>query len=87
VTINEVARLLADALGVAIEPEVTGECRVGDIRHCFPDISLARAVLGYRPRTPLEEGIGKLVAWLDGRVAVDRVGEALTALASRGLTV
>jgi dTDP-L-rhamnose 4-epimerase len=87
VTINEVARLLADALGVAIEPEVTGECRVGDIRHCFPDISLARAVLGYRPRTPLEEGIGKLVAWLDGRVAVDRVGEAQTALASRGLTV
>jgi dTDP-L-rhamnose 4-epimerase len=87
VTINEVACLLADALGVAIEPEVTGECRVGDIRHCFPDISLARAVLGYRPRTPLEEGIGKLVAWLDGRVAVDRVGEALTALASRGLTV
>ena len=42
VTINQVARLLADALGVAIEPEVTGECRVGDIRHCFPDISQAR---------------------------------------------
>ena len=87
VTINQVARLLAEALGVAIEPEVTGECRVGDIRHCFPDISQARSVLGYRPRTTLEEGIGKLVAWLDGRVAIDRVGEALTALASRGLTV
>ena len=41
--------------------------------------------IGRRPR--LEEGIGKLVEWLDGRVAVDRVGEALTALASRGLTV
>ena len=87
VTINQVARLLAEALGVAIEPEVTGECRVGDIRHCFPDISQARSVLGYRPRTTLEEGVGKLVAWLDGRVAIDRVGEALTALASRGLTV
>ncbi|HUC08961.1 MAG TPA: NAD-dependent epimerase/dehydratase family protein [Stellaceae bacterium] len=87
VTINQVARLLADTLGVAIEPEVTGECRMGDIRHCFPDISRARSVLGYRPQTPLEEGIGRLVEWLDGRVAVDRVGEALSALATRGLTV
>ncbi len=87
VTINKVARLLSDALGVPIEPELTGECRVGDIRHCYPDISQARSVLGYRPQTTLEDGIGKLVAWLDGRVAVDRVGEALTALASRGLTV
>ncbi len=87
VTINQIARLLADALGVAIEPEITGECRLGDIRHCFPDISQARALLGYRPQTTLEDGISKLVAWLDGRVAVDRVGEALTALSSRGLTV
>src|SRR5947208_11866838 len=87
VTINQIARLLADALGVAIEPEVTGECRMGDIRHCFPDISQARSVLGYRPRSTLEEGIDRLVEWLDGRIAVDRVSEALSALASRGLTV
>jgi dTDP-L-rhamnose 4-epimerase len=87
VTINQVARQLADALGVAIEPEVSGECRMGDIRHCFPDISRARSVLGYQPQISLEEGIGELVEWLDGRVAVDRIGEALTALASRGLTV
>lgn len=87
VTINQVAGLLSDALGVPIEPEITGECRVGDIRHCYPDISQARSILGYRPQTSLEEGIGKLVSWLDGRVAVDRVGEALSALASRGLTV
>jgi dTDP-L-rhamnose 4-epimerase len=60
---------------------------MGDIRHCFPDISRARSVLGYQPQISLEEGIGELVEWLDGRVAVDRIGEALTALASRGLTV
>lgn len=59
-----------------IEPEITGECRVGDVRHCFPDISAARAVLGYRPRTQLQAGLIELVSWLKGRVAVDRVGEA-----------
>jgi len=87
VTITEIAHLLADALGVAIEPEITGGCRLGDIRHCFPDISLARSVLGFRPKVTLEAGIEKLVGWLDGRVAVDRVGEAMSALASRGLTI
>jgi dTDP-L-rhamnose 4-epimerase len=87
VTINQIAHLLADALGVAIDPEITGDCRLGDIRHCYPDISLARSILGFRPQVTLEAGIEKLVGWLDGRVAVDRFGEALTALTSRGLTV
>jgi dTDP-L-rhamnose 4-epimerase len=87
VTIREVATLLADTLGVPIEPEITGECRIGDVRHCFPDISAARSVLGYQPQTQLEAGLAELVGWLKGRVAVDRVGEARAALAVRGLTL
>jgi dTDP-L-rhamnose 4-epimerase len=87
VAIREVAQLLAETLAVPIEPEITGECRVGDVRHCFPDISAARAVLGYRPRTQMQAGLIELVSWLKGRVAVDRVGEARAALAARGLTL
>jgi dTDP-L-rhamnose 4-epimerase len=87
VTIREVAKLLADTLGVPIEPEITGECRVGDVRHCFPDISAARSVLGYQPRTQLEAGLVELVGWLNGRVAVDRAVEARAALSTRGLTL
>ncbi|MBV8889189.1 MAG: NAD-dependent epimerase/dehydratase family protein [Alphaproteobacteria bacterium] len=85
VTIRQTARLLGEALGAAIEPEIPGECRLGDVRHCFPDIGQAQAVLGYRPRMRLEDGLVKLVGWLDGRVAIDRVGEAREALAARGL--
>jgi dTDP-L-rhamnose 4-epimerase len=87
VMIKEVAGLLADTLGVPIEPEITGECRVGDVRHCFPDISAARSVLGFQPRIQLEPGLVELVHWLKGRVAVDRVSEAHAALAARGLTL
>jgi dTDP-L-rhamnose 4-epimerase len=87
VTIKQVAQLLADRLGIPIEPEITYEYRVGDVRHCFPDISAARSVLGYQPRTQLETGLAELASWLKGRVAVDRVGEARTALAMRGLTL
>ena len=64
----------AAALGKAhIEPEVTGKYRVGDIRHCFADIRLARRVLGYEPQVALEEGLVELAAWLEGQVADDRV--------------
>jgi dTDP-L-rhamnose 4-epimerase len=87
VAIKEVAQLLAETLGVSLEPEITGECRVGDVRHCFPDISAARAVLGYQPRIQLRAGLTELVSWLKGRVAVDRAGEARAALAARGLTL
>ena len=39
------------------------------------------------PRTTLAAGLRKLVRWLDGRVAIDRVSEARAALAARGLTL
>jgi dTDP-L-rhamnose 4-epimerase len=70
-----------------LEPEITGKYRVGDIRHCFADITLARAVLGYQPRVTFEEGLGELAGWLEGQAAVDKVADAREELASRGLTV
>ena len=86
-TVAEVAALLGRVLGTPIAPDICGKYRVGDIRHCFADISRAREVLGYQPQVPLEEGIGELAEWLEGQVAYDRVAEASAQLASRGLTV
>jgi dTDP-L-rhamnose 4-epimerase len=87
-TVREIARAVAEAIGrEAVEPEVTGNYRVGDIRNCFADITLARRVLGYEPRMPLEQGLIELASWLEGQVACDRVAEAREELAARGLTV
>jgi dTDP-L-rhamnose 4-epimerase len=87
-TILEVAHGIARLLGKEyLEPEVTGKYRVGDIRHCFADISRARAVLGYEPRVTLEEGLEELAGWLEGQAAADRVDQASAELAARGLTV
>lgn len=87
-TVREIARALAGVLGRQdVEPEVTGKYRVGDIRHCFADISLARRVLGYEPQMPLERGLIELSSWLEGQVATDRVVQAREELAARGLTV
>lgn len=87
-SICEVADKMGKVLGKAhITPQVTGQCRFGDIRHCFADISRARAVLGYEPTVTLEDGLVELASYLEGQVAVDRVGEAHAELAKRGLTL
>lgn len=88
ITIRALADRMADVLGMEhLRPEVTGKCRLGDIRHCFADISHARRVLGYQPRVELEEGLVELAAWLEGQQAVDRVEEARAELAARRLAV
>jgi dTDP-L-rhamnose 4-epimerase len=87
-SIREVAVLLSGILGkTSIEANVCGKYRVGDIRHCFADITLARELLGYEPSVMLEDGLVELAEWLEDQVAFDRVAEASQELAARGLTV
>ncbi len=88
VTVREIAQRLARILDREhIEPEITREYRVGDIRNCFADISKAREVLSFEPKVGLDDGIRDLAEWLEGQVADDRVEQARQELTSRGLTV
>jgi dTDP-L-rhamnose 4-epimerase len=76
-TIRGLAERIAYALGKEyMQPEITEKYRVGDIRHCFADISLARQILGYQPQISLEEGLVELAGWLEGQIVRDRVAEA-----------
>jgi dTDP-L-rhamnose 4-epimerase len=70
-----------------VEPEITGKYRMGDIRHCFADITTARTILGYEPKVTLEDGLEELVGWLQGQTADDRIDQARAELAERGLTI
>jgi dTDP-L-rhamnose 4-epimerase len=87
-TVLEIASHMASVMGKShIEPEITGKYRVGDIRHCFADITQARQRLGYEPQISLQTGITQLAEWLEGQVAVDQVAHANNELEKRGLTV
>jgi dTDP-L-rhamnose 4-epimerase len=87
IMIREVAEHLAQALGTSMPPELTGKYRSGDVRHCFADISAARALLGYAPRVRFAVGVEKLVQWLRSQQPQDRAAEAVAQLSSFGLTV
>ncbi|MBL3664892.1 NAD-dependent epimerase/dehydratase family protein [Streptomyces sp. M2CJ-2] len=57
-TVGEMARALAAAYG-GPEPVVTGEYRLGDVRHITADSSRLRAGLGWRPEVGFEEGMAE----------------------------
>jgi len=86
--VSEVAERMAKVLGKPrIQPRIEGKYRAGDIRHCFPDISQAQKVLGYRPAIALDDGLQDLAGRLEGQVAPDRFFEARAELSARGLVV
>jgi dTDP-L-rhamnose 4-epimerase len=90
-TILQVARLLLKRLhpdradDPALQPAVLGQFRPGDIRHCYADISRARALLGYEPSIPFEQGVAELVEWVRSQTAIDHSDQALAELKGRGL--
>jgi dTDP-L-rhamnose 4-epimerase len=87
-TVRQVAAEMGRAMGKEhIEPQVTGEFRAGDIRHCFADISRARRILGYQPAVSFESGLRELADWMANQSAEDHVDRAHQELAARGLTV
>jgi dTDP-L-rhamnose 4-epimerase len=86
VTILQLAGMIARALGRTRLPlRPSGEFREGDVRHCFADVSAARAQLGFGARVSLADGIGELAAWASGQAPCDRTDPANAELRARGL--
>jgi dTDP-L-rhamnose 4-epimerase len=84
-TVTEVAEAIGQAMGRDIAPEVTGKARVGDIRHCVPDISLAEQRLGFRAQEDWMAGLQELAEWVGRQTANDNVAKARAELEARGL--
>ncbi len=87
-TIEETARKVAKSMGKeGLEPDISGKYRIGDVRHCFPDISLARTKLGYEPEILLDDGLAELSEWVAAQTAEDHVDRMRAELTARGLAV
>lgn len=87
-TIDKIARETARVMGKeTLHPEITHTYRVGDIRHCFADITKAKQILKFEPQVTLEKGLLELAEWLKEQVAVDKVSAARKELSIRGLTI
>lgn len=60
-----VAKTLCNKYGIEVPITVSGNYRLGDIRHNYADISSARKILGFEPKWNFSDGIEKFTAWVN----------------------
>ena len=81
------AQGLLTAAGLNTPVRITGQFRVGDIRHCYADLTLAERLLGYRPQVTLDAGLRRFCAWARTQpIHEDRSAVATAELRAKGLT-
>jgi dTDP-L-rhamnose 4-epimerase len=64
VSVDTIARNLRRQFARSGAPVISGQYRLGDIRHNFADISVIGQALGFFPKVPLEEGMARLARWV-----------------------
>jgi UDP-glucose 4-epimerase len=65
VTVNELARLMAELLNATGRRPVHEAERAGDLKHSFADLERVQAVLGYRPIVDFRSGLEQTVRWYE----------------------
>ncbi len=84
-SIRDLAKIIADQLGIDLAPLARGEFRPGEIRSLISDISRIRTI-GYEPHTSIEQGIARYVAWIKTQGSVeDYFSEAEAGLRAKGI--
>lgn len=85
-SVNELVRSLLDAAKLNVPVEITAQYRVGDIRHCFADISEAKRLIGFVPKVDLGDGLHRFCNWAWSQPAYeDRLDAAMAELRARKL--
>lgn len=60
-----VAKTLCNHYGIEVPLNVSGNYRLGDIRHNYADITLAKKTLKFEPKWSFDQGIKKFTDWVN----------------------
>jgi dTDP-L-rhamnose 4-epimerase len=63
-TVNEVATILQKCYNIDIPTTISGNYRLGDIRHNFADISLIQKDLNWSPKVDINKGLQNFSKWV-----------------------
>ena len=81
-----VAKTLIKHYGIEVPLTVSGNYRLGDIRHNFADISKARELLGFEPKWTFDKGIEQFCHWVDGQpIQPDNYETSIEEMKQKGL--
>lgn len=81
-----VAKTLIDKYGIEVPLTISGNYRLGDIRHNYADISLAKKILGFIPKWSFSDGIGEFVKWVNVQdIQEDKYEASIAEMKKKGL--
>jgi dTDP-L-rhamnose 4-epimerase len=85
-TVQEVAEKLKALYRSNIDIAVSGNYRIGDIRHNVADLTKIKKELGFQPAFSFEQGITQFANWvLSQEVSADKYDESISQMKSKGL--
>ncbi len=85
-TVMQVAQTLVKAYGIDVQLHISGDFRVGDIRHNYADLTKIQSVLGFRPKFSFSEGIDLFAQWVNQQeFSLIAYEQSIQEMKSRGL--
>ena len=86
VDVLTVAKTLCEKYGIDVPIKVSGNYRLGDIRHNYADITSARMILGFEPQWSFNEGIAEFARWVSMQaVQEDHYEQSIEEMKRKGL--
>lgn len=81
-----VAKTLCKHYGIEVPLNVSGNYRLGDIRHNYADITLAKTILGFEPKWSFDQGIKQFTEWVNQQeLQKDNYEASLEEMKQKGL--
>lgn len=81
-----VANTLCEKYGIEVPITVSGNYRLGDIRHNYADITLARNILGFEPKWSFSQGIEQFTTWVNQQeIQEDKYEASIEEMKRKGL--
>lgn len=81
-----VANTLCEKYGIDVPITISGNYRLGDIRHNYADITLARNILGFEPKWNFSKGIEQFTNWVNKQeIQEDKYEASIEEMKQKGL--
>jgi len=86
IEVNTVVEELMVAYGKVVPVTISGNFRLGDIRHNYADLTKIKSMLGFDPKISFKQGIAKFAAWVDTQeIKTDKYQQSLQEMKDKGL--
>lgn len=86
VDVLTVANLLVENYKSSVNVNISGNYRLGDIRHNYANLSKIEKLLGYKPSISFKDGLRKFCKWVDlQEIQEDKYQQSIDEMKAKGL--